>query len=240
MKVAVKSFWKYVFISIIFVFLLGIYAATQSELLDVDEIEVLITGGNEISSDEVVTLSGISLSQSMISVDSREAESEILKNSWVDEVEVRKDWPDNVLIWVSLRAAFAHVVTIEGNFATVDINGIVLKNSRMDSSTNLVTLLAEKLPAPGVKVEGVQMLLEAAKSITPDLQKWVKIISPTANGVRVELDDSVFVDLGAHQDFTNSISDLKAVLGQVELTCIQSIDVSIQDNPVVKRDNSRC
>ena len=240
MKVAVKSFWKYVFISIIFVFLLGIYAATQSELLDVDEIEVVITGGNEISSDEVVTLSGISLSQSMISVDSREAESEILKNSWVDEVEVRKDWPDNVLIWVSLRAAFAHVVTIEGNFATVDINGIVLKNSRMDSSSNLVTLLAEKLPAPGAKVEGVQMLLEAAKSITPDLQKWVKIISPTANGVRVELDDSVFVDLGAHQDFTNSISDLKAVLGQVELTCIQSIDVSIQDNPVVKRDNSRC
>lgn len=240
MKVAVKSFRKYVFISIIFVFLLGIYAATQSELLDVDEIEVVITGGNEISSDEVVTLSGISLSQSMISVDSREAESEILKNSWVDEVEVRKDWPDNVLIWVSLRAAFAHVVTIEGNFATVDINGIVLKSSRMDSSSNLVTLLAEKLPAPGAKVEGVQMLLEAAKSITPDLQKWVKIISPTANGVRVELDDSVFVDLGAHQDFTNSISDLKAVLGQVELTCIQSIDVSIQDNPVVKRDNSRC
>ena len=240
MKVAVKSFRKYVFISIIFVFLLGIYAATQSELLDVDEIEVVITGGNEISSDEVVTLSGISLSQSMISVDSREAESEILKNSWVDEVEVRKDWPDNVLIWVSLRAAFAHVVTIEGNFATVDINGIVLKNSRMDSSSNLVTLLAEKLPASGAKVEGVQMLLEAAKSITPDLQKWVKIISPTANGVRVELDDSVFVELGAHQDFTNSISDLKAVLGQVELTCIQSIDVSIQDNPVVKRDNSRC
>ena len=240
MKVAVKSFRKYVFISIIFVFLLGIYAATQSELLDVDEIEVVITGGNEISSDEVVTLSGISLSQSMISVDSREAESEILKNSWVDEVEVRKDWPDNVLIWVSLRAAFAHVVTIEGNFATVDINGIVLKSSRMDSSSNLVTLLAEKLPAPGAKVEGVQMLLEAAKSITPDLQKWVKIISPTANGVRVELDDSVFVELGAHQDFTNSISDLKAVLGQVELTCIQSIDVSIQDNPVVKRDNSRC
>ena len=240
MKVALKSFRKYVFISIIFVFLLGIYAATQSELLDVDEIEVVITGGNEISSDEVVTLSGISLSQSMISVDSEEAELEILKNSWVDEVEVRKDWPDNVLIWVSLRAAFAHVVTIEGNFATVDINGIVLKSSRMDSSSNLVTLLAEKLPVPGAKVEGVQMLLEAAKSITPDLQKWVKIISPTANGVRVELDDSVFVELGAHQDFTNSISDLKAVLGQVELTCIQSIDVSIQDNPVVKRDNSRC
>ena len=240
MKVVVKSFRKYVFISIIFVFLLGIYAATQSELLDVDEIEVVITGGNEISSDEVVTLSGISLSQSMISVDSREAESEILKNSWVDEVEVRKDWPDNVLIWVSLRAAFAHVVTIEGNFATVDINGIVLKSSRMESSSNLVTLLVEKLPVPGAKVERVQMLLEAAKSITPDLQKWVKIISPTANGVRVELEDSVFVDLGTHQDFTNSMSDLKAVLGQVELTCIQSIDVSIQDNPVVKRDNSRC
>ena len=36
------------------------------------------------------------------------------------------------------------------------------------------------------------------------------------------------------------LKDLKAVLGQVELTCIQSIDVSIQENPVVVRDSSRC
>ena len=56
----------------------------------------------------------------------------------------------------------------------------------------------------------------------------------------MELDDSVFVNLGMHEDFTNAMGDLKAVLGQVELACIQSIDVSIQNNPVVKRDTSRC
>ena len=240
MKVAVKSFRRYLVIFIVLVVLLGIYSATQSQLLDVDEIEVVITGGSEVSQDEIIALSGIRLSQAMVSVDSSKAESYIFKNPWVAEVEVSKEWPNGVSIWVSSRTAFAYVVTIEGKFATIDINGIVLESSRIDSSANLVTLLVEKLSEPGTRVDGVETLLEAAKSVTPDLRNWVKIISPTASGVRVELDDSVFVNLGMHEDFTNAMGDLKAVLGQVELACIQSIDVSIQDNPVVKRDTSRC
>ena len=48
------------------------------------------------------------------------------------------------------------------------------------------------------------------------------------------------MDLGADEDFTDAISDLRAVLGQVELMCIQSIDVSVKDNPVVERDTARC
>ncbi len=46
MKVKTKSFRKVTAISLVFIVLLGLYSATQSELLDVDEIDVLITGGN--------------------------------------------------------------------------------------------------------------------------------------------------------------------------------------------------
>jgi len=239
-KIKTKNFRKVIGISVIFVVLLGLYSATRSELLDVDKIDVLITGGDKISSNEVVALSKISLSQSMISVDSNKAESLILMNPWVDEVQINKEWPSSISIWVSLREAFAYAVTLDGKFATIDANGVVLELYKLDSSNDFVGLLVEKLADPGSKIVGIEMLLRAARSISPDLQQWIKIISPTASGVRAELYGSVFVDLGVSEDFTAAMSDLKAVLGQVELMCIQSIDVSVRGNPIIERDGSKC
>ena len=240
MKVEIKNFRIVIVIAIIFVLLLGLYSATRSELLDVDEIEVLITGGNKITSNEVIALSGISLSQSMISVDSDEAESSVLLNPWVDEVEINKEWPNRISIWVSLRNAFAYVSTLEGKFATIDADGIVLALSTLNSSDDFVTLIVETVADPGSRIEGIEMLLRATRAISPDLQRWIKVISPTASGVRAEMYGSVFVELGTSEDFTTAMSDLKAVLGQVELMCIQSIDVSVRENPIIERDNSKC
>ena len=240
MKIANRNFRKVIGISVILVVLLGLYSATRSELLDVDRIDVLITGGNKISSNEIVALSEISLSQSMISVDSNKAESLILMNPWVAEVEINKEWPSSISIWVSSREAFAYVVTLDGKFATIDANGIVLELFKLDSSDDFVSLLVEKFANPGSKIEGIEMLLRAARAISPDLQQWIKIISPTASGVRAELHGSVFVNLGSSEDFTAPMSDLKAVLGQVELMCIESIDVSVRENPIIERDNSKC
>jgi len=239
-KIKTKSFRKVIGISVIFVVLLGLYSATRSELLDVDEIDVLITGGDKISSNEILALSEISLSQSMISVDSNKAESLIRMNPWVEEVEINKEWPSSISIWVNSREAFAYAVTLDGKFATIDANGIVLGLFKLDASNDFVSLLVEKLANPGSKITGVELLLRAARSISPDLQQWIKIISPTASGVRAELHGSVFVNLGVSEDFTAAMSDLKAVLAQVQLMCIQSIDVSVRENPIIERDSSKC
>ena len=240
MKVKTKNFRKVIAISLVVIVLLGLYSATQSELLDVDEIEVFITGGNQISSNEIIELSGISLSQPMISVDSDEAKSLVMSNPWIEEVEINKEWPSAISIWVDLRQAFAYAVTLEGVSATIDEKGTVLKLSKSDASDDLVSLLVEELAEPGNKILGIEMLLAATEAITPDLKEWIKIISPTASGVRAELQGSVFVDLGIAEDFSTSMTDLKAVLGQVELMCIQSIDVSVRENPIVERDMAKC
>ena len=240
MKVKTKSFRKVTAISLVFIVLLGLYSATQSELLDVDEIDVLITGGNEISSNEIIELSGISLSQSMISVDSDEAKSLVMNNPWIEDVEINKEWPSTISIWVDLRQAFAYVVTLEGASATIDEKGTVLNLFKSGSPDDFVSLLVEELAEPGNKILGIEMLLAATEAVTPDLKEWIKIISPTASGVRAELHGSVFVDLGTAEDFSTAMNDLKAVLGQVELMCIQSIDVSVRENPIIERDTAKC
>jgi len=239
-KVKTKSFRKVIAISLVFIVLLGLYSATQSELLDVDEIDVLITGGNEISSNEIIELSRISLSQSMISVDSDEAKSLVMNNPWIEDVEINKEWPSTISIWVDLRQAFAYVVTLEGASATIDEKGTVLNLFKSGSPDDFVSLLVEELAEPGNKILGIEMLLAATEAVTPDLKEWIKIISPTASGVRAELQGSVFVDLGITEDFSTAMNDLKAVLGQVELMCIQSIDVSVRENPIIERDTAKC
>ena len=240
MKVKTKSFRKVIAISLVFIVLLGLYSATQSELLDVDEIDVLVTGGNEISSNEIIELSRISLSQSMISVDSDEAKSLVMNNPWIEDVEINKEWPSTISIWVDLRQAFAYVVTLEGASATIDEKGTVLNLFKSGSPDDFVSLLVEELAEPGNKILGIEMLLAATEAVTPDLKEWIKIISPTASGVRAELQGSVFVDLGITEDFSTAMNDLKAVLGQVELMCIQSIDVSVRENPIIERDTAKC
>jgi len=239
-KIKTKNFRKVIAISLVFIVLLGLYSATQSELLDVDEIDVLITGGNQISSNEIIELSGISLSQSMISVDSDEAKSLVMNNPWIEDVEINKEWPSTISIWVDLRQAFAYVVTLEGASATIDEKGTVLNLFKSGSPDDFVSLLVEELAEPGNKILGIEMLLAATEAVTPDLKEWIKIISPTASGVRAELQGSVFVDLGITEDFSTAMNDLKAVLGQVELMCIQSIDVSVRENPIIERDTAKC
>ena len=170
MKVKTKSFRKVIAISLVFIVLLGLYSATQSELLDVDEIEVLITGGNQISSNEIIELSGISLSQSMISVDSDEAKSLVMNNPWIEDVEINKEWPSTISIWVDLRQAFAYVVTLEGASATIDKKGTVLKLFKSGSPDDFVSLLVEEVADPGSKILGIEMLLAATEAITPDLK----------------------------------------------------------------------
>ncbi len=239
MKTQILKYRKSILVIIFLVISIGVYAATKSALLDVDEIEVYITGGQEIGRDDVISMSGIALSQSMTSVNTESVETLLSDNSWVEEVEVEKKWPNTVSIWVALRKPFANALTSKGELAVIDETGIVIEDNSSPYE-NLPTLLVEDIGYPGNAIIGIDKLLSAASEVSPDLNHWIEIILPTASGVRLQLSGSVFADLGSPNDFSVPYKDLKAVLGQVELTCIQRIDVSIPENPVVERDTTRC
>ena len=114
MKTQILKYRKSILVIIFLVISIGVYAATKSALLDVDEIEVYITGGQEIGRDDVISISGIALSQSMTSVNTESVETLLSDNSWVEEVEVEKKWPNTVSIWVALRKPFANALTSKG------------------------------------------------------------------------------------------------------------------------------
>ena len=68
MKTQILKYRKSILVITFLVVSIGVYAATKSALLDVDEIDVYITGGQEIGRDDVISISGIALTQSKTSV----------------------------------------------------------------------------------------------------------------------------------------------------------------------------
>ena len=83
-------------------------------------------------------------------------------------------------------------------------------------------------------------MLEAASAVTADLRAWIVALVPAGSGVRAELVGGVDADLGRGDDYLDEMRSLATILSRVVLGCVVSIDVSIHESPVVRRDEVRC
>ena len=76
--------------------------------------------------------------------------------------------------------------------------------------------------------------------MTSDLGAWILALAPTGGGVRAELVGGVIAELGIGTDFRDEMRSLATVLTRVQLSCIEVIDVSIHQNPVITRTQGKC
>ena len=104
----------------------------------------------------------------------------------------------------------------------------------------LPTIRVDRFGEPGSLVTRIDPLLRAAEAVSPALGAWILALSPAGHGVRAELVGGVMVDLGLGQDYVDEMRSLATVLTRVELRCLESINVSIPQNPVVVRSAMGC
>ena len=207
----------------------GGYASTRSALLDVDEVLVEIDG-DRLDPALVEAVSGIRPGSPMSSVSLEAVARRVATLAWVVDVEVERDWPGTIRIWIVEREAFVNAVDLSGRRGLLDRAGTVLDVPASDST--LPTVRVDRIGVPGTRLAGIELLLAAAAAVTPDLGEWIVALVPTGSGVRAEL--------GLGYDFHDELRSLATVLAWVELSCIVSIDVSVHANPVVVRDAYRC
>lgn len=216
----------------------GAYAATRSALLDVDAVEVEVEGGR-VTVGEVLAAAGVSLGDPMVDVDTEVVDARVSALPWVREVLVDRVWPGTVRITVSERRAVVVAVGPTGDRALLDRTGTVLEATSLGAST-LPTIRVDAIAGPGTQVHGITPLLRAAEEITPDLGAWITALSPTGDGVRAELVGGVIAELGIGSDYRDEMRSLATVLTRVELSCLEVIDVSIHENPVLLRTQGDC
>ena len=217
----------------------GCFAATRSKLLDVDEGQVVLSGDGPLTSAEVVEVAGVSTGAPMITVDLDALAARVRGLAYAAEVVAERDWPSTVRVWVAVRLPVVSAVEPRGHVALLDAGGTVLEHvARTDPL--LPTIRVDRFGEPGSLVTRIDPLLRAAEAVSPDLGAWILALSPAGHGVRAELVGGVMVDLGLGQDYVDEMRSLATVLTRVELRCLESINVSIPQNPVVVRSAMGC
>ena len=216
----------------------GGFAATRSGFLDVDRVELLGDPGH-LSDAQILKVAAIRLGEPMIGIDTGAVDRRLTAEPWIEAVEVVREWPGSVRMSVLQRAAVVNAVDPIGRTALLDSSGILL-DATTEADPMLPTIRVDALVQPGAVVPEVDLLLQAAADVTPDLGRWITALVPTGNGVRAELVGGADVELGVGDDYQDEMRSLATVLTWVVLACIVSIDVSIHHNPVLVRDEARC
>ncbi len=216
----------------------GSFAATRTELDDVDKIRIVGVSAS-LNESSVLEALSISVGSPMTGVDLDEATRRVAALPKVAGVEVERDWPGAVVVWIVERRAVVNAVASDGRLAALDGDGTVLEH--LDTADpSLPTIRVDGVRRPGVRLSGLGSLLDAADAVTEDLAAWIVALVPTGDGVRAELVGGVEADLGLGDDYRDEMGALATVLHRVELSCIVRIDVSVHDIPVVRRDDMHC
>ena len=235
-KKSLRKIWA---VLVLLVLGVGAYAITKSSFFSVKDVEVIGTGFR-VSEAEVLEAAGMNADSSMVGLNVKEIDERVTAIPWVAQVVIERNWPDSVRIILEERTASLIAVIPSGQKFLLDRSGVVLEETR-EGDLELPIIRVDSAGVLGAQITGITPLLRAAEEVTPDLQAWILALAPTGGGVRAELVGGVVAELGiGGTDFRDEMRSLATVLTRVQLSCIELIDVSIPQNPVVTRTQGRC
>jgi cell division protein FtsQ len=212
----------------------GAWLLINSQLLDVDAVAV--EGTSRTSADELVVLSGVSVGDRLVGMDTGAVVTALQRDPWVASATVQRVWLDGrVVMRVVERVPVAAVATATGEMALVDATGQVLAVAADPGGLPVVTGV---LPgAPGQRLEQVdRTVVTAASALPPGLASRIQAVTPGASGnVEFELTDGAVVRLGGVADLDVKIRTIQTVLATVDMSCVTVIDVQSADTAVLTR-----
>lgn len=90
---------------------------------------ITTTGNEKITSEEIISLSGIQLEENMFKVSSSKVEQAIKANAYIDSVELKRKLPDSIVLQVVERKP-AYMLMIGNAYAYINSQGYMLEISK--------------------------------------------------------------------------------------------------------------
>lgn len=204
---------------------------------------VQISGAARTSEGAILDALAIDEDQPLISYDMGSARKAVGELAWVESVMVTRQWPSTVRVVVRERTVAAAVGRPTGSeWAVIGTDGVVVEyRMTPPSGVPLIVATNEIIAASsiGQVISGVDRALEISQDLPLQLDPWVTTWSSDADGVVVaELVGSAKADFGTVDDHRTQFVSLASILnGGAELVCLETIDLSIADTPVLERND---
>ena len=154
----------------------GIIYTLLSPIFNIKEIEV--SGNSKISSESIISLSGLSIDQNIFSFWTSDIEEAIKQNAYIDKAKISRKLPDRIEINVQERVA-TYMLTLGNAYVYINNQGYILEITSKKLEVPL--LIGYNTPA--------EKIIEGNRLNEEDLEKLndvLKIMEATSNG-----DDSI-------------------------------------------------
>jgi len=219
-----------------------VVALLQAPTFEVQTVQ--ISGAARTSEGAILDALSISDGQALLTYDTqsgREATSEL---PWVAAVSLTRQWPSTLRVVVRERAVSAAVARPSGDEWVVLAGDGVVVEHRMTPPSGVPLIVATngvvEASVIGEPLAGVDRALAIARDLPLQLDPWITTWSSNADGVvTAELVGSAQVSFGTHDDHRTQFVSLASILnGGTSLVCLEVIDLTIADTPVLHRDAS--
>ena len=214
--------------------LLSVYLATQSEMLDVDRLEV--HGASRSNGSDIIAAAGIRTGQPLLGLDLASARDRIARLPWVREVYSTRSWNGVVSFTVTERSPVA-ALAIPGAWATVGENGRVLSLGQ-NISEGAMPIIGLNIAhaAPGDWLEADQRAaVGIAGALYEPVRSSVRAIEVGPDGHVLQLHDGGRVVLGNSEQLAAKVLAVHTFIERVNLQCLDTLDVRSPGSPVLTR-----
>jgi len=240
-------------------------AATQSPLLDIDEVRIV--GAQDVSLDDIRETASVELGRPVLGFDSAEIERRLRSMPAVADAAVYANWNGVATIEVRERLGAARVATPDG-VIVIASDRIVIELIRPEPTIALGTEGQEGLPdiepeplavpevqlAPQIEelieIEGAMFSIDPGQSVPDVLTDAVALASELPSDIeviteRIEITvDSLVlrtvggatISIGDARDLDAKFASIRAFLAQVDLSCLKTLNVRAPSVPVLERN----
>lgn len=215
------------------------YGVTRSALLDLDHVEISGAVGTEV--EEVAAATGLELGEPLLDLDLASATDAVTALPWVASAEVVRAWPGTVEVAVVRRVPVALLPTGDGDGVVIDSEGVAIDRTALATVGDLPVITVTAAGELGDVQDLALPAVPVVQSVPMDLAPWIEtygIVYDDSDGGELVLDlvGSAIAELGVGTDIDAKLDALRTVLGRVDRTCIELIDLRIAELPVVRRD----
>ena len=204
-----------ILIPIILLFTLIIILAF-SPLFNITEIQ--IEGNFRLTENTIINASNIKIGQNILRIDKNKIKDNIKEIPYIDEVSIKRNWPDKLCISITEKQALAKI-DVFGSVIVLDENGIVLES--VSDATNLDIPLIENFEITNYGVNKnisleennkINNILEVLKILKKnDMLNIVSKISQDTD-IIINTKDGHIVNVGQINDLEYKAKTLKALL----------------------------